>query len=167
MASHLLEPVTHPRKATGSLGCGSHYHSYPLILLLCFSILDPFPHSLGLYWSFCGLALSVAELRGLPLDLLPPPRPRLMLRGFCYRIDLYHLEGVGINISLGNVNPGSEVEAGPHSSARPLSRGRWGRGSFCSDCGSFWNVKMFQFPKLSEPEPSCVLWPQFKNLADC
>lgn len=167
MASHLLESVTHPRKAAGSPGSGSHCHSYPLILFLCFSILDSFPQSLCTDCFVVSLPLSQSLEGCLPSPLLRMPRPLLMLQGFCYRIDFYHSEGVGINISLGNVNPGSEVGAGPHSSAPPLSRGRWGRGFFRSDCSSVWNVKMFQFPQLSKLEPLCVLWPRFKNLVDC
>lgn len=58
MASHLLEPVPRPRKVTGSLGCGSHHHSYPLILFLCFSLLDSFPHSLRAGRSVVSLFLS-------------------------------------------------------------------------------------------------------------
>lgn len=56
----------------------------------------------------CGLVLWVPELRGLPLNLLPAPGPLVMLPGFCYCIDFYHFQGVGINISSGNVNQAAE-----------------------------------------------------------
>ena len=65
-----------------------------------------------------------------------------------------------ITIALGDVNPGAGVEAGVFALGQPLSRGSWGRGFS-------WNVKIFQFPKLSKLEPLCVLWPHFKSLADC
>lgn len=134
--------------------------SYPLILFLCFSTLESAPRPLPAGPSAVSPSVSLCLCRSCR-------RPWRCYKASVTVLIFAIFRGVGIDVSFGNGNPRSEAEAGPRPSVRPSRRGCRGPGPSCSDRGSSWNVKMFRFPKASDPEPLCVLWPRFKNLVDC
>lgn len=75
--------------------------------------------------------------------------------------------GMQISVALGDVNPDAGGEAGVFCAGPACVQRLMGTRLLIVLTAASRGMKIFQFPRLSELEPLCVLWPHFKSLVDC